>query len=766
MGSKVQDQTGDDAPALVLDHDVRVRLQKAELLLSISRTLAAFDTLDEMLSRLVEITTEEVKADRGTIFLNDEATGELYSRVAQGTLTRKIRFLNSTGIAGLVFTSGEGMIVNDAYSNEHFNPEVDKKTGYKTRSILCAPIRTAKGKVIGAAQALNKEGGDFDEEDLSILCDMTTQAAVVLQSAQFIEEMDKRRQQEMEFVGVVSDITSEIDLGTLLQRVMSEATRMLSAERSTLFLNDEKSNELFSQVGEGLGAIEIRFPNFVGIAGTVFTSGETVNIPHAYADLRFNPAFDKKTGYFTRSILCTPVISKDGRIIGVTQALNKRGGPFTDEDESRLRAFTAQVAIALENAKLFDDVQNMKNYNESILESMSNAVVTCNDEGRIITCNAAGYRLMGVGAEEILERHAEEFFAGPNAWVCERIKKVEETQSSDITMDADLEFGGERVSVNLTVLALTNVEGRRLGTMLMMEDISGEKRLKSTMSRYMDPAVADQLLESQDDILGGKLMDATVLFSDIRSFTPLTEALGAQKTVALLNEYFTIMVECIMREGGMLDKFIGDAIMAAFGIPVPHDDDADRAVRAAIAMLTELRAWNRTRAENGQPPVDIGVGVNTGMIISGNIGSPKRMDYTLIGDGVNLAARLETACKQYHTKILVSDDTRKRLHGTYRMREVDRVLVVGKTEPVAVHEILDFHDGDSFPNLMDVVSHFAEGLNHYRRANWDAADRAFREALRAHPGDELSQLYVERCELLKRSPPGTDWDGVWRLTSK
>ena len=136
--------------------------------------------------------------------------------------------------------------------------------------------------------------------------------------------MDKTREKEMEFLDIVSDVTAEIDLGSLLQRVMVEATRMLDADRSTLFLNDEKTDELFSRVAMGEGIGEIRLPNTVGIAGAVFQSQETVNIPYAYADLRFNPSFDKQTGYFTRSILCVPIINKDGKCIGCTQALNRK----------------------------------------------------------------------------------------------------------------------------------------------------------------------------------------------------------------------------------------------------------------------------------------------------------------------------------------------------------------------------------------------------------------------------------------------------------
>jgi len=637
--------------------DSAIKLRQAEMLLSVSKTLAAFDTLDEMLRTLVDITTKEVKGERGSIFLNDSETDELYTRVAHGNLQREIRILNDTGIAGHVFTTGEGTVVHDAYADSRFNRSVDKKTGFVTKSILCAPIKTAKGKIIGVAQVLNKKEGQYTEEDLALLEAMTTQAAVVLQGSQFIELMEKSRVKEMEFFDVVSDITSEIDLTAILQKVMAEATRMLNAERSTLFLNDEKRNELFSKVGEGLGAIEIRLPNHLGIAGAVFTSGETIKIPYAYADLRFNPAFDKKTGFFTRSILCVPVVNKAGKTIGVTQVLNKRGGPFTNEDEARLKAFTAQISIALENAKLFEDVQNMKNYNESILESMSNGVITLDENGKIVTCNAAGMSIMKVSQADIVEQQAEAFFTGPNAWIREKLERVGETQASDVTMDAAIEFGGEKLSVNITVMPLISMEGKKLGSLIMMEDISSEKRLKSTMSRYMDPGVADQLLSEGEDILGGKNANATVLFSDIRSFTTLTEELGPSGTVSLLNEYFTIMVDCIQREGGMLDKFIGDAIMAAFGIPIAGEDDEDRAVRTAISMLTELAVFNENRASEGKKPVNMGVGLNTDLVVSGNIGSPKRMDYTLIGDGVNLAARLESACKQYAAQILISEYT-------------------------------------------------------------------------------------------------------------
>ncbi|OHC64057.1 MAG: guanylate cyclase [Rhodocyclales bacterium GWA2_65_19] len=748
------------------DQEGRRRLRHLELLLEVTRRMASYSTLDEVLQALVEMTTSELNAERGSLFLNDPDTNELYSRVAQGNIQREIRILNTSGVAGYVYTSGEALIIADAYADDRFNRSIDEQTGFTTRNILCVPIKTVKGEVIGVAQTLNKRTGKFTKHDLNLLEAMTSQGTLALQSAQFIERMQAIRRQEMEFIDVVSEVTADIKLGSLLQKVMGEATRLLNAERSTLFLNDEKTSELWSEVGQGLESVQIRLPNHLGIAGAVFTSGKAINIPYAYADLRFNPAFDKKTGYFTRSILCVPIVNKHGKVIGVTQVLNKRGGPFTGEDESRLRAFTAQISIALENAKLFADVQNMKNYNEAMLESMSNAVITLDESEKIATCNAAGLRILRVTLVQILHQPAADFFAGSNAWIQEKLRRVGETQTTELAMEAELMVGEDKLSVNLTALPLLSAEKKRLGSMLMLEDISNEKRMRSTMSRLMDPGIADQMLAGGVDALGGKNVMATVLFSDIRGFTTITEQLGAQGTVALLNEYFTLMVDCIQREEGMLDKFIGDAIMAAFGIPVGHDDDADRSVRTAIAMIRELWAWNKLRVNEGKLPVDIGVGLNSDNVVSGTIGSKKRMDYTIIGDGVNLAARLESACKQYGAHILISEFTYKQLRGTYYSRELDLVVVKGKTKPVAIYELMDYHTEESYPQLIDALRHFKSGLVKYRQQKWDDAEGEFKEVLALNDHDKAAKLYIERCAHFRANPPGAEWDGVWVMESK
>jgi adenylate cyclase len=758
------------------------RGRPSDILLEVSNRLGATAGLTDALRTLVELTAAVIGAERGSVFLYDAAGRELFSRVRDGKFEREVRMPSTIGIAGHVFTSGTGIIVDDAYGDERFNRAVDEMTGYTTKSIVCVPLVTLKGERIGSAQLLNKIDGVFTHDDLILLALMVEQAAVAIEHHRTIEGIEKNRREQLEFLEVVTEISSELKLGPLLAKLIATITKMLDAERSTLFINDEKRNELYTEVGEGLGATQIRFPNDRGIAGAVFQSRRTINIPHAYADMRFNPAVDRQTGFFTRSILCVPVTNKDGRTIGVTQVLNKRGGLFTDEDEARLKAFTSQISIGLENAKLFDDVQNIKNYNLSILESMTNGVITLNEDGRIMTCNSAALRMMKMSAGEILDRAAADFFSGPNTWVIDMVRKVEEKVRTlahqpmrrrsdrqapqEMVVDAELSFGGDGFSVNLSVQPLIGIAGNKLGSMIMVEDISTEKRIKSTMARYMDPSLAERVLQAGQDILGGHAGEATILFSDIKGFTSLTEELGAHETVSLLNEYFTLMVDCVQHQGGMLDKFIGDAVMAVFGTPIAHDDDADRAVRTAIAMLRALDIYNSRRRAENRNGIDIRIGVNTDVIVSGNIGSLKRMDYTVIGDGVNLASRLESACKAYGAHILVSEHTMELLRGTYRSREVDRLIVKGKTQPVAVHEILEYHTRESYPNIAEALGHFKHGLATYRAQRWTEAQKAFDDVLRINPADKAAAVYVARCQKLEAAPPGDAWDGVFVMEDK
>ena len=216
-----------------------------------------------------------------------------------------------------------------------------------------------------------------------------------------------------------------------------------------------------------------------------------------------------------------------------------------------------------------------------------------------------------------------------------------------------------------------------------------KRRVKGLFGRYVSKDVYEQLMEDPSLAqLGGRRREMTVLFSDIRGFTAHSEQGEPEDVVATLNEYFSRMVDIVFRHKGTLDKFVGDMVMALFSAPLKDADHADNAVRAAVEMVAELGRLNAKWAQEGKPPLDIGIGINTGEMIAGNIGSETIMSYTVIGDAVNLGSRLESLNKEYGTRIIISDATRSRLKGSYSVRPLGDVVVKGKTKPVAVFEVL------------------------------------------------------------------------------
>jgi len=744
-------------------------LRQSRLLNQVAEAVNGPGGLDAILPRLVSLMATALDADRATLFLHDAEARQLFSRVASDSGVLEIRIPENGGIAGAVFRSGKAERIDDAYADTRFNRAVDQSTGYKTKTILAAPVLAADGRTVGVVQLLNKAGGPFTETDQDQTLSMARQAASALEKAWLHEQLERAKQDETKLLEMAEWVSSELDLDRLLSRVGDATMELLDCERATIFVLDPDKNELVSRVASGGNVKEIRIPTSAGVAGAAFMSHKIDNVPDAYADPRFNQAVDKATGFNTRSILAAPILDRNGASVGVVQALNKRGGPFGPDEERRVRAFSSQLAVALQNAQLFSDVLSLKNYNEGILKSLSNGVVTLDADGALVKANESAERILGFDLAKASNapREADTLFGAHNEWILKSIDYVTRTGADDYHADADFGLAdGTKVSVNLTVSPLRGVKDEPLGCVLAFEDITSEKRVRGAMSRYMAKEVVDRLLETNTMALGGEAVEATVLFSDIRRFTSLAEGMSAQGVVELLNEYFTDMVEVIFKRSGVLDKYIGDAIMAVFGAPIATGRHADDAVATATDMKLALAKLNTRRIERGQEPIDIGIGLATGEVLSGSIGSEKRLEYTVIGDSVNLASRMEGATKHYGAGILLSETTVAALKDDHLVRPVDLIRVKGRETPVEMFEALDHAaqlEGDPVRAMLDP---YKRAIKEFRARNWAAASTAFQQVLDVRPGDGPAKVYLSRCGYYQETPPPDDWDGVWQMSEK
>jgi len=291
--------------------------------------------------------------------------------------------------------------------------------------------------------------------------------------------------------------------------------------------------------------------------------------------------------------------------------------------------------------------------------------------------------------------------------------------------------------------------------------------IKTMFSTYVNPTVVDELLRNPDKLtLGGERRELSVLFSDIESFTTIAEGMPSQELVGLLNDYLSTMTEIVFSHDGTLDKYEGDALMAFWGAPIPQPDHAVRACKTALEMqraLVELReSWGRS----GKPILNVRIGINTGEMTVGNMGGKRKFDYTVIGDSVNLASRLEGANKIYRTSIMVGERTYELVKETVLGRELDRITVKGRSEPVKIHELLNARDGSAHGVLEQFLVNYSSGLELYRKREWTAAQQMFRQALQLRPEDYPSQLYIERITFYEKNPPPPDWNGVFVMTTK
>ena len=338
-------------------------------------------------------------------------------------------------------------------------------------------------------------------------------------------------------------------------------------------------------------------------------------------------------------------------------------------------------------------------------------------------------------------------------------------------------LGGTRAveagDLDVEILVRTHDELATLATSFnhMVVGLREKERIRETFGQYVDPRIVKSLLENRIAADKGEREVMTVFFSDLEGFTRLCEGLTPDAAVRFLNRYFSMMAEVIRGQQGIVDKYIGDSVMAFWG--PPFTDPADHARLGCIAALGQMAKMEAFRSSlpelfglrHGLPDVNVRMGIASGEVTVGNIGSETSRGYTVIGDTVNLASRLEQANKFYGTRILVNEATRTLAGDTLAFREIDSLRVAGKLEPVRVYELLGLA-ADLGESDKQRVQAYAAGLARYRAQDWDAAEAAFRECLVIEPKEQPSQVMLERVAAFRQAPPEAGWDGVWVALSK
>jgi adenylate cyclase len=305
----------------------------------------------------------------------------------------------------------------------------------------------------------------------------------------------------------------------------------------------------------------------------------------------------------------------------------------------------------------------------------------------------------------------------------------------------------------------------------MVEQLRHKERIRETFGKYIDPRVVDGLIDRPSLAAEGQRRVMTVMFCDVKGFSSASEGMTAQGLVKIMNSYFSTMSIPIRKHGGIIDKYIGDAIMAYWGPPFTESIDQMRlASLAAVDMVEQiapLRAEFPELLGLRSVPIsfDLRIGIATGEALVGSIGSDLMMSYTVMGETVNFASRLEGANKAYGTRILISDETAAAVSDAIEAREIDRVIMQGQTRPQVIFEIMG-RKGELTPAQIELRSRYAEGLSAYRNRGWEPARKAFAAALEAVPNDGPSMALMERVDRFAANPPGEDWDKAWRLDQK
>ena len=486
-------------------------------------------------------------------------------------------------------------------------------------------------------------------------------------------------------------VNSTLDLSEVLNIVMDTIISLTEAERGFLMLLDEETGELDFKVARNMDRETLAGSSFEisrTIVNRVAVEGEPILTTNAQADPRFS-AQASVVSYSLRSILCVPLKVKD-KVTGVIYADNRiKAGLFTERDRDLLAAFADQAAMAIENARLFESVVISKNLMDNVFASIASGVITTDVMDKITLFNRAAASILGVPAEQSIGASYHDALPALEESLQPLVEEVKVKEQEYIAYEIEPELphrGTMSLSMNLS--PLKDAQEETLGVAIVIDDLTEKKRFereRSMVKRYLPSELVDRLADLKELRLGGTRQLTTTFFADIRGFTTYSEQHDPEHVVEVLNNYFSMAAKIIRANKGIVDKYLGDAVMAHFGTPLrPIADHALQAVRTAWAIKQKMDEYHKS-----VPPADrlsFGMGVNTGEAVVGNVGGEDQMEYTPIGDAVNLAKRLQESAKP--GQILLSQSTYDRVKDHVEVNALQPIQVKGRTAFEQVYELV------------------------------------------------------------------------------
>jgi PAS domain S-box-containing protein len=507
----------------------------------------------------------------------------------------------------------------------------------------------------------------------------------------------------------------------------------------------------------------------VAIINYVVRTKENVVLNHATREGKFtNDPYILQ--HKPKSILCTPLINQ-GKLIGILYLENNlTGGAFTPERLEVLQLLSSQAAISIQNAKLYSEVRESENRLAQILEAMPVGVVVIDANGKPYYSNHTAEQLLGKGVVRSAQLNQlsnvyQLYSQGTNQpYPKEKMTIVRALKGEKaIIDDMEIHQGDKIIPVESRGTPVFDEKGNIAYAIAAFQDITERKRAEAERIKFTNklfqlnkayerfvPRQFLQFLEKKSIVdvqLGDHVQqEMSVLFADIRDFTTLSESMTPEENFKFINSYLSRMSPVISQNHGFIDKYIGDAIMALFS------GSADNAVKASIAMLHSLAEYNQHRQKQGYATIQIGIGINTGLLMLGTVGEQNRMDGTVISDAVNLASRIEEVTKSYGVSLLISHQTFSRLQDAsqYDIRIVDRIKVKGKSEFVTVYEVFDADLPEIREGKLVTKTLFEEAQKLYTMGNFRAAAQCFQNCLSQNPRDKVVQIYLERCQLKEK----------------